>query len=204
MAESLVQVTEGVGKKLHTFQRTIGANNVEDEVVIPGEPYLATYLAEMATAVTMNNVANTQLWQLMAGATLKIYVRRITIFQLAVAAGAVLQNLDVVRVTTAPTGGTAITPSPLDPADAPSGATAAFLPGVAGTVGARVGTGVLPVVAAAPTAGVGPRLDFLFPSSGPKSLIIAAGTTNGIVVRNLTGANTGTIIGEILFQEANF
>jgi hypothetical protein len=65
MSESIVQVTEGTGKKLHTNQRTIGANNVEDEYVIPGEYPLATYFVQ-ANAVSIATAA-AHVIQIMAG-----------------------------------------------------------------------------------------------------------------------------------------
>lgn len=201
MGESIVNVTEGAGKKLHTWSRVVGANTVEDEFVIPGEPALATYSAVFATAVTLNNAAATQLLQLMAGGSLRAIVRRITLYQVGLPAAGTNFIADVFRVTTAPTGGTAVTPAPYDTADAASGAAAAYLPGVAGTLGTRVAVGVLDLSA---TAGLGGRLDFLFPPSGPKSLVIPAGIANGIVVRNATGANTGSIVAEIVFSEAAY
>jgi hypothetical protein len=201
MAESFVNVTEGSGKKLHTWQRTIGANNVEDEIVIPGEPYLATYSAVFATAVTLNNAANTQLVQLMAGASLKVYVRRITFYQVGFPAAATNFIYDMYRVNTAPTGGTSVTPTPYDTGDSACGATSAYLPTGAGGLTNRVNVGVIGLTAAAPSNN---KIEFLYPTSGPKSLIIPAGTGNGIVIRNVTGANTGTIVGEIIFQEASF
>ena len=78
MAESIVQVTEGSGKKLHTFNRTIGANSVEDEVVLLGENYLASYMIVAAASAA---TANSHVLQIMAGASLKVRVRRIEVQQ---------------------------------------------------------------------------------------------------------------------------
>lgn len=199
--ESFVNVTEGSGKKLHTYQRVVGANTVEDEFTIPGEPALASYVATFATAITLNNAAATQLIQLMAGAALKVLVRRITIYQAGLPAAGVNFILDIFRVTTAPTGGTAVTPSPMDTADAASGATSAYLPGVAGALGVRVGVATMQLSA---TAGLGGKAEWTFPPIGPKSLVIPAGVTNGIVIRNASGANTGSVVAEIVFSEASY
>ena len=77
--ESFVNVTEGSGKKLHTNQRTIGANAVEDEYVLPGEFPLPGYFA-VANAVAATT-ANDHLLQVMAGASLKVRIRRISVSQ---------------------------------------------------------------------------------------------------------------------------
>jgi hypothetical protein len=135
MAESLVQVTEGSGKKLHTWQRVIGANSVEDEFVIPGEYPLASYVGQNAgsSIATANDHV-----QLMAGAALNVRIRRIRVEQAALATTAVLAAFGVYRLSTAGTGGTAVTPRPLDSADAACGATMASIPGVKGTEGVEL------------------------------------------------------------------
>src|SRR5436190_5578026 len=133
MAESIVQVASGgTGPKLHTIQYTVGANNVEDEVVVPGPYPYATYLANGAGI--SGATANDHLLCLNAGASLKVRVHRIRIEQRASAAAVAVGLFQLLRTTTgAPTGGTAITPAPLDTADAASGAAARALPAVKGT-----------------------------------------------------------------------
>jgi hypothetical protein len=190
MAESIVQVTEGSGKKLHTFQKTIGANNVEDEIVTLSDQYLAS----------------SHLMQLMAGASLNVYVRRIRLYQLAAATTVTVGQVNINRLTTAGTGGTAVTPAPLDTTDAASGATAMVLPTVLGTVGTvieRVSAYFVQTINASTPAG-GLILDVDFDRLHMKPLRIPAGITQGISVTLVTAIAGGTVLPVIEFTEASF
>ena len=105
MAESIVQVTEGVGKKLHTNSYTVGANTVEDEVMLVGPQPWACYnlFAENISSAT----AAAHVAQIMAGASLKVRIVRISVTETAAPAGAL--RIEIVRLATAGTGGGAIT-----------------------------------------------------------------------------------------------
>lgn len=204
MAESLVNTTEGSGKKLHTYQRTIGANNVEDEIALIGDQYLATYNA--STAGVSAATANDHLIQIMAGSTLHVQIRRILVYQSALATTAAFANLQVLRLTTAGTGGTATTPAVYDPNDAGSGATAMSLPTAKGTEGTRLWNGSVGFTQTVPTAGISPALLDLDFDKNPrlKPIRIAPGTTNGICLKNLTAIAAATVIVDVFFTESNF
>jgi hypothetical protein len=206
MAESIVQVTEGSGKKLHTFQRTIGANLVEDEVIVAGVPYLATYKITTVSTSTAN--ANTHLLQIMAGASLNVYVTKIQLYQAAVATAAILTSVDIFRLTSAGTGGTIITPQALDGSDAASGATSMTLPSAQGAEAAtRLDRRVLYLLQTVPTAvDFNPlRAEWTYGDfDTTKFLRIAAGTANGIAVKNITAVAAATVILIATFFEANF
>ncbi len=148
MGESLVQVTEGSGKKLHTYSRAIGANTVEDEIVIPGEPYLASYVIAFAGVGTAT--LDSHIVQIMAGASLNVRIRRIRIQQLALASAVMSQPFLIHRLTTAGTGGASLTPRPYDPSDAAAGATAQTLPSAKGTEGVFLHRFTMGLVAAHP------------------------------------------------------
>jgi hypothetical protein len=186
MAESIVQVSEGVGKKLHTWQRTVGANNVDDEFVIPGEYPLPGYCfggtASVATSAD-------HLFQLMAGASLKVRLRYFRIEQSANATAASIIALTLFRLTTAGTGGTALTPRPFDTADAAAGATAMTLPTAKGTEGVDLGPRtVLALRQTVATAGA--QVDDVwewYQKPGMPPIIIPAGTANGLAVKIGTG-----------------
>lgn len=206
MAESIVQINEGAGKKLHTFQRTIGANAVEDEIILHGEPYLATYAVVPSTAMSMAT-ANDHLVQIMAGASLNVMIRRIRIYQVAAATTAAIASFQLFRLTTAGTGGTAVTPAPLDSSDAASGATAMTLPTAKGTEGTLVGylTGLL--IQTVPTGG--PNLATLiaewdFEKLRTKALRIPSGATNGIAIKHLNANAAATVAIEVIISELNF
>ena len=207
MAESFIEVTAGTGTKAHSNTRVIGANTVHDEVVIPGEPYLASYtiVSELAATSTLA-VANDHLLQIMAGSTLKVYIRRIEVIQYSVVTAAAFFLLRLHRLTTAGTGGTGVTPRPLDTTDAAAGTTAQVRPTSKGTEGVLVG-GALPYTMqtlAASNAQMTPIYAWDFDRPRSKSLIIPAGTANGIAVKNISTAAAGALVFQVWFDEANF
>lgn len=184
MAEAFVNVTEGSGKKLHAWDRVIGANTVLDEFTLPGEYPLATYLisASGISAATLND----HVLQIMAGASLNVRIRRIWAWQAALAGAAGTVALQVLRLTTAGTGGTAITPARADNGDAAAGANAMTLPTAKGTES----TVLVPnrragVVAAQPTnPNAVPMVVYEEnPLQRAKPIVIPAGTANGIAVK---------------------
>ena len=204
MAESLVAVTQGSGKNLHTFNRTIGASSVEDEVVLLGENYLASYLVSDGDYSTAT--ANSHLLQIMAGASLKVRIRRIELDLTAVATAVAIMGWAVFRLTTAGTGGTVVAVQALDTTDSAAGATAMSLPTVKATEGVRVASGgaymMQTLGASAQLANPIIVLDFDRPRSKP--LIIPAGATNGIAIKNTTAIAGATIRYRVWFDESNF
>lgn len=206
MAESLVQVTEGSGKKLHTNSRTIGANTVEDEYVLIGEPFLATYRVTAAAGGISTATAASHLLEIMAGASLNLFVRRLEIVQLTPVTTAAIDEMQIFRLTTAGTGGTALTPRSMNTADAASGATAMTLPTVKGTEGALLDSDALYFTQTVATAGASSpgRCVWVFDGNRAKPLVILAGTTNGICIKNVTARAAGTVLVRAEFTEANF
>lgn len=201
MAEGIVQVTEGSGKKLHTWNRTIGANSIEDEFTLPGEFPYASYTVVFDVA----GVANDHIIQIMAGASLPVRIRSIEVQQGGNLTAAAVLKFGIFRLTTAGTGGTAVTPRPMDSADAASGATAATLPTIKGTEGVELRK----------FAFVG-RQAFLATASqydgrytwtqqpGMKPIIIPAGIGNGLALKSLVTLAGGGVMGTIDFVETNF
>jgi hypothetical protein len=208
VAESFINLTEGSGKKAHTFQRVIGANTIEDEVMLIGEQYLATYNIPTAAAGISVATANSHLLQIMAGASLVVFVRQIRIYQLAAATAAAIDAIEIVRLTTAGTGGTAITPAPRDSADAASGATAMTLPTVKGTEGTFIERATAQWTQTIATQSGGKQAvlvsEFDWDDLRQKSVKIPAGTANGIAIKNPTARAAGTVIIQAVITEANF
>lgn len=206
MPESIVNVTEGSGKKLHTWSRTVGANTVEDEVVINGEPHLATYV--VTSSATSAATASSH-WQLMAGASLNVYVRRIRVFQTSAITTAALVPWTIQRLSTAGTGGTARTPAPLDTSDSAAGATFMELPSSKGT---EVGVNAMGTVysyleqtiPASQSTGMTLVASWDFDAYRAKGLRIAAGAANGIAVSNRAAAAGLSVCVEIVFTEASY
>jgi hypothetical protein len=198
--ESFVQVNAGGGgPKLHTWRWTIGGNDVEDEAVYPGEYPLPTYIAaaQAVSVATLNDHAIC----LNAGANLKVRIRRIRATQHANATTAGPGAFQLLRtITVAPTGGTAITPTPLG-AGAPSGATARALPAVKGTES----TIILQDSAnwrQTPPAGGGGNVIFEWrqdPNCEP--LIIPNGVTNGLAFKITTAIAAATLNLWVTFVE---
>jgi hypothetical protein len=203
MAESIVNVTEGSGKKLHTFNRTIGANSVEDEVILNGEPYLATYgVSPGALATTAT--ANSHMLQIMAGASLHVYVRWIRVYQMVAAGAFTVAQVQVRRLTTAGTGGTAGAQAAFDSGDAAAGATSMTLPTVKGTETVALWDSTMMVTGAAASGTMALVWEFDADRMRTKAIRIPAGTANGICLKNITAVATATFVISALISEANF
>lgn len=200
MGESIVQVTEGSGKKLHTWQRTIGANNVEDEAVFPGEYPLASYTA-LASGLS-GATANSHLIQVMAGAALNVRIRRIRLTQLAAPGAVTAYSFALFRLTTAGTGGTAVTARPYDSADAAAGAAPMTLPGVKGTEGVQLWQETAYLHTAA--IPMRPAVFEWLQSPNAKPIVIPAGATNGLALKNISGVAAVTFDVVVEFVETSF
>jgi hypothetical protein len=205
MPESTVQVTEGAGKRLHTFNRTVAGVSIEDEVVLLGEPYEASYTASFngISVATLNS----HIFGLMAGATLNVYLRRIYLAQQTYST-TTITILSLLRLTTADTVGTLLSTAALDSTDAASGATIRTL-GTAGTEAATMYQWVMSYGATGTTALTNPGGQVLDqrwgPGTGLKSPRIAAGTANGLALKILIAGGAGnTVAGFIEFVERNF
>lgn len=200
MGESLVQVTEGSGKKLHTWSRTIGGNVVEDEIIVRGDQYLPAY----TTGANGSAIATSadHLLQIMAGASLAVRIRRIRMQQVALGGAAATAFFTIRRLSTAGTGGTAVTPERMDAGDAAPGATSMILPTAKGTeTGELMKTWAIPVESAQP---IRAQPWEWIEAPGSKPLIIAAGATNGIAIKVTTGIATVTFAVFVEFTEQSF
>lgn len=208
MPESFIQVNEGTGKKLHSIQRTIGANTVDEEQLGIGLPFLASYVVPGPAAGISTATAASHLLQIMAGANLNVYVTLIRLYQLAAATVAAIDAIELVRLTTAGTGGTAITPAPRDTTDAAAGAAGMTLPTLKGTEGTFVDrlTAQFTQTIATQAGGKEATLlaEFDLARIFGKPLRIAAGITNGIAVKNPTARAGATIIPIAYIIEANY
>lgn len=205
MPEGFVQVTEGAGKKLRTFERTVGVNDVHAAAMVHDEPHLASFVATTAGAAGVSTATiNSALIELMAGASLNVYLRRIRIYQFQVATTAAIVGFDLVRCSTAGTGGTTLTEVARDLGDTPS-ATAKTLP-TPGTLTSTLDTRIAYMLQTIPTAvDFNPlRADFDFRDTRSKALIIPAGTSNGIIVRNRQAIAAATVSIVVEWDEANF
>jgi hypothetical protein len=207
-SRSFLSVTQGSGTKMGTATYTDGADTKHDEVVVFGEQHLATYTVTTTAGGTSVATNLSHFCQLMAGSTLHVYVRRIRVTQFAVATTAALVPIVVTRLTTAGTGGTTVTPSPLDTGDSAAGATAMTLPTVKGTNGATIWADasyfVQTVSASLGVPQPAVLLDLDFSGRRSKGLRIPAGTANGIALQNNAAVAGATVLTVIEFSEAPY
>ena len=99
MAESIIQVApDSTGKKLHTNSYTVGANTVEDEMVVLGPQPYASYVALGGTVSIAT--ATDHVLCLNAGASLKLRIVKIHIEQSSSATAALLGSFSIFRTTT--------------------------------------------------------------------------------------------------------
>ena len=193
MADSSINVTEGSGKRLQTYDHTVSSVLVQRQAVVLGEQPLASYLAGASGVSTAT--ANSHLLQIMAGSSSNVRIRRIELWQQVMATTAAIMQVSIVRLSTAGTGGGAVSVNNLDAADAAAGATAMSLPTAKGTEpGTLINAGVYMMQTVAASAQLaGPSLVWDFDGLRFKSLVIAAGTSNGIALKNVTAIAAGTV-----------
>lgn len=206
MPEGTVGVDEGIDKKLHTWQRTVASVAVEDEFIVHGEPILPTYVTDDGAAMNTTTI-NKHLWQLMAGASKNLYVRRIILYVSILAGAATVVPFSLFRLTTAGTGGTAGTAGVAwDSTDVATGATYMTMPSALGTEGTHLWQTRTVVPAAVPAL---PNtemkiIDWNFQDMYSKSIRIPAGATNGIALKNTAALATATYTGRIIYSESTY
>lgn len=190
MAYTYYNFTEGSGRKARSFQRTDGgANTVDEMAYVESEPPLLTYTVSSITAISIAT-ANSHLLEIMAGASLHVWLRRLRVTQVAVANAAQICTFALYRLTTAGTGGTAITPQKSDPSDAAAGATAMTLASAKGTEGSLLWAEARSLWSAVPTATNDVTLDWTFTTPRTKGIRVASGTSNGVALKNITAITT--------------
>lgn len=201
MTGSYVSVTPGTGVNLATGPTySEGGRTVQDEKTIAGLPYLATYVAAMQPAITS---AGTHLFELMAGSSLIVNVHRIEVNVWAASGGANLCQFGLYRLSTAGTGGTAVTSRALDPADAAAAASCMSIPSVNGAEAGNIWAGAFSVPASSQTQN--PALFIIdYESRLRKPLRIAAGTSNGIALKNITSVSSASLAIMVYWTESPF
>jgi len=194
MSQSYVPFLDSASatRKFHTNQRSNGADTVEQYIQLDGEPYLSSYRINTTAAVALAT-ANSHLLQVMAGASLRVGIRRITVYQAVNATATASNQWGIYRLITAGTGGTSITPAALDPADAASGAAAMTLPTVKGTESTLIEYRHATLHTTVASIDLNPVAVFDFTTLRTKALWIAAGTSNGMALKNISSDAAGTV-----------
>jgi hypothetical protein len=177
---------------------------VLDQKVILGEQYLASYMVTPLAGVSTAS-ANAHLLEIMAGASLNVRIRKIQIYQVTNATTVAIGKFIIFRLSSAGTGGTVVTPAPLDPSDTAAGATAMTLPSAAGSEGAQVFAGSNTLQQTTNVSiPYGPILALDFDTLRTKPLLIPAGAANGICIKNITAIAATTLYINVWITETSF
>jgi hypothetical protein len=207
---SFIQVTSGAGPKMATGPTyTENANVVQDQKILFGEPYSASYTVGPIAGALSAATANSHLLEIMAGSSLNVRIDRIRMWQLGLATTTAFSAVAFIRLSSAGTGGGVLTPAPLLAADGAAGATCMSLPTVKG---GEVAAGLIrqPVVyftQTLPTSQSGEialMFDETFDARRQEALLIPAGTSNGLAIKLISAVAAATVICEIDFREMGY
>lgn len=187
------QFSEGTGRKAGSVQGLDGGGNtVDSPVFVLDEPFLATYSIGTNTALS-TATANSHLLEIMAGASLHVWVRRLVVTQRAAAGATAVCTFGLYRLSTAGTGGTSLTPAPHDPADT-AGCTAMALPSSKGTETTLLQPQTGSLWSAIPATDDMRVVGWDFTTRRSKGLRIPAGTSNGLCLKNLDAVASATVV----------
>lgn len=201
--DSYLGWTDGVGRNLASNQRSVQSNTVEELKVVISEPYLPSYT--IATTVAISTAtANSHLIQLLGSTLNRVYLRRIYVTQLAGAGSTTQGVFQLVRISTAGTSGTTTyTPTALDPADGATAVVGLTLPTAKGTEGNILYTGTGALFSTPSQAGDEAVLDWDWRETNrTKCPIVASGTSQGIVLKNVTAIASATVHITVEWEEA--
>jgi len=187
--DTFFQVTQGAGTKLHTFTRVVGVDTVHESVVVPGLSPYPTYTCSAIGISTATAAAH--ILQVMAGASLVVYGIRIKIAQRALATTSTVQQFEVRRLTTAGTGGGAVSAVAFDSTDAAAGASGMTLPTSKGTEGTLLRVMTVGLTQTAPVLNTSVEEWIIGPYAKPKR--IPAGAANGIAIKNVSAIASATV-----------
>ena len=179
MAETTIPVTGGSGHNIGAWDRTISSVVVKHQFMLPGEYPYHTYLVQ-ATGVSVAT-ADAHLVQIMSSASTSLRIRRIRLWIASTAAANTLA-IDLFRLSSAGTGGTALTPAPVDLGDGASAWTAMTLPSSKGTESTFLGRMRIPVQSAHPLNPNGPAVLY-DQRPDEKPIIVPTGAASGLALK---------------------
>lgn len=190
MSDSVVGVSTGTDKYLNSQSRTVGGTAVDEQVVHEGWTSEATYsvISDDASVAT----ANDHILQIMADGTNYTRLVHFTITETEDGpASAGYLKLALYRLSTAGTGGTAITASAFDSADT-YGGDCRQVPTSKGTEGALLWTGYLSL-AQTPASSAVNRFEWTMPPGG-KPIIFGTGTGAGVAFKVIDAVASASVI----------
>ena len=190
MTVSVVSVAEpgSPSKYLHTNARTISAVAREDQYVLLGQPAYPTYTA-IASGISIATTAAHVLMVMADGTNYTRLVRATVTPTDDIPAAANVATIQIVRLSTAGSGGGAVTVGAMDSADTYAG-TVQTLPSAKGTEGVVLWQGRIPLVAAQPVV-IPPVYFEQHPHAKP--LTFGTATSSGIAFKVVTGIASCTL-----------
>lgn len=195
-----IGVNEGTARKISGVTRSIGSNDVTQMDAAVTLPYVPTYTVVTSSPVPLAT-ASSHVFQLMGSTINRNLLRWIEVTQVGVAASAKQVEFEVRRLDTAGTGGTTLTPNPVDQVDPVTTTRGMTLPSSKGTEDELLGKRAGPVLTA-PTAGHARVVRFEWVDDvTTKPVTVSAGGTSGIALKNLQTDTTATVLVEVGFQE---
>jgi hypothetical protein len=199
-SESVIQITDAAAatKYLHTQSRVVGGTTKEDQLFLKGQATRATYRAYCSAVITTTSASHMAFIQ--ADGTLYTFITGFWIAQTTLAGGVATANMQVVRTSTAGTGGGAITASPLDAADSAYAGTIQTLPTAKGTEGVVLMGGPVGITATNPMTTVNQW--FWRCDDDEKPITIGTAITDGIAFKLVTGIATSKLDLTIEFYTA--
>lgn len=189
MTESQIALTEGSGKNLRTWQRTIGGTAREEQFFQYGEPTATTYTV-IASALSVGS-AGGHLLQIMGDGTNYIRIERMEFRQGGFAGADSLALVQLKRLTTAGSGGTALNARAHDEADTdPYAGDVRSSPTTKGTEGSTLWRSRFKLTDTIPE--YEPAV-YSRPLGNVKPYIAGPGTADGFVWVNETAIGTATM-----------
>jgi hypothetical protein len=187
--ESVIQITDAAAatKYLHTQSRSYSGTTKEDQLFLKAYPTRVTYRAYASAVITTTSASH--LIFIQADGTNYTFINGLYIKQTTLAGAAATANIQLVRTSTAGTGGGAISAYPMDASDtSPYGGTIQTLPTAKGTEGVTLDGFPVALVAAQP---MDTRNQYFYRfDDDEKGIVIGTATTDGIAVKLITGIAT--------------
>lgn len=189
-SESVIQIIDAAAatKYLHTSSRSYGGTTKEDQFWLPAQPVRTTYrgyAGAISSATSASHIGFIQ-----ADGTNYTFITGFWLPQTTLAGSASTANIQVIRTSTAGTGGTTISAYPVDAGDtSPYGGTLMTLPTGKGTEGVTLLGGPVGMVAAQPMNYLNQwwyRFGF-----DEKPIVIGTATTDGVCWKIVTGIASG-------------
>jgi hypothetical protein len=188
--ESVIGITEGSGKSFHTISTSIGGTTKEDQVVILGEAFRSSYTALVTASAVTPSAAH--MIAIEADGTNYIYITRMSMDQVVMAGAATKMQMAGFRTTTAGSGGTSVTARPLDTATSAFGGLIRSI-GTKGTEGVQLLQARIDLLATQPTVALNRPIWTWEADKITGPIKVGNATTDGFVLKVVTGIATATV-----------